>query len=58
MPKFHKKTLASLIRADKFNRRLSVMEGIALGEQAMHAGLVYSQAEAKRRLAKWLSSNI
>ena len=39
---------------DELNRRLSVMEGIALGEQAVHAGRVHSQADAKRRLSKWL----
>jgi hypothetical protein len=50
MPKFAKKTSASL----KLNRSLSIMEGIALGEQALRAGWVYSQAEAKRRFAKWL----
>jgi hypothetical protein len=30
------------------------MEGIALGEQALRKGRVHSQAEAKRRFAKWL----
>jgi prevent-host-death family protein len=39
---------------DELNRRLSVMEGIALGEQALREGRVYSQAEAKRRFARWL----
>jgi hypothetical protein len=54
MSKFAKKTSASLMGADKFHRRLSVREGIALGEQAMREGRIYSQAEAKRRFAKWL----
>jgi hypothetical protein len=52
MPKSAKKTSASL----KLNRSLSVMEGIALGEQAMREGRVHSQAEAKHRFAKWLIS--
>jgi hypothetical protein len=54
MPKSAKKTSTSLIGADKPNRHLSVMEGIALGEQALREGRIYSQAEAKRRFAKWL----
>jgi hypothetical protein len=52
MPKISKKISVSL----KPNRSLSVMKGIALGEQALHAGRVHSQAEAKRRFARWLSS--
>jgi hypothetical protein len=36
------------------NRPLSVVEGIALGEQALRVGQVHSQAAAKRRFAKWL----
>ncbi len=39
---------------DDLNRRLSIMEGIALGEQAVRAGRVHSQAAAKRRFARWL----
>ncbi|HMS17538.1 MAG TPA: type II toxin-antitoxin system Phd/YefM family antitoxin [Planctomycetota bacterium] len=39
---------------DEMNRRLSVLEGIALGEQAMREGRMASQAEAKKRLSKWL----
>jgi hypothetical protein len=50
MPKISKKTSISL----KLNRSLSVMEGIALGEQAMREGRVYTQVEAKRRFARWL----
>jgi hypothetical protein len=54
MSKSAKKTSASLIGADKLHRRLSIMEGIALGEQALRAGQICSQAEAKRRFARWL----
>ena len=39
---------------EEMNRRLSVLEGIALGEQALRAGRSVSQTEAKERLAKWL----
>jgi prevent-host-death family protein len=39
---------------DDLNRRLSVVEGIALGEQAIRDGRVLSQADAKRRLSRWL----
>ena len=39
---------------DDLNRRLSVVEGIALGEQAIRDGRVLSQAGAKRRLSRWL----
>lgn len=39
---------------DDLNRRLSVVEGIALGEKAIRDGRVLSQAEAKRRLSRWL----
>jgi prevent-host-death family protein len=39
---------------DDLNRRLSVVEGIALGEQAIRDGRVVSQADAKRRLSRWL----
>jgi prevent-host-death family protein len=35
-------------------RRLSVLEGIALGEQAIREGRIVSQTEAKRRLSQWL----
>jgi prevent-host-death family protein len=39
---------------EELNRRLSVVEGLALGEQAIREGRVHSQSEAKRRLSKWL----
>jgi len=39
---------------EEMNRRISVLEGIALGEQAIRAGRTVSQPEAKQRLAKWL----
>jgi hypothetical protein len=58
MPKFARKTAASLIGADKLNRRLSVVEGIVLGEQALRAGRVHAQAAAKRRFARWFKFDV
>jgi len=46
--------LVSFAPYDELNRRLSVIEGIALGEQAVNDGRIYSRVEAKRRLSKWL----
>jgi prevent-host-death family protein len=46
--------LVDVASYDELNRRLSVVEGIALGEQAIREGRVYTQVEAKRRLSKWL----
>ena len=46
--------LVDVLAFDELNRRLSVVEGIALGEQAIRDGRVYSQVEAKRRLSRWL----
>ena len=40
---------------EAMNRRLSVLEGLALGEQAIRAGRVVSQVAAKKRLSRWLS---
>jgi prevent-host-death family protein len=39
---------------EELNRRLSVIEGIALGEQAVREGRIHSLAGAKRRLSRWL----
>jgi prevent-host-death family protein len=46
--------LVDVASYDELNRRLSVVEGIALGEQAIREGRVHTHAEAKRRLSKWL----
>lgn len=53
----HGKPAAYLIDVqsfDELNRRVSVLEGIALGELAVREGRVHSQAAAKKRLSKWL----
>jgi hypothetical protein len=36
------------------HRRISVLEGIKLGEEDVRRGLVVSHREAGRRLARWL----
>jgi prevent-host-death family protein len=54
----HGKPAAYLMDVETFeamSRRISVLEGIALGEQAIREGRVYTQAEARRRLGKWLN---
>jgi prevent-host-death family protein len=40
---------------EDMNRRLSVLEGLALGEQALRTGRTLSQAKARKRMARWLS---
>ena len=53
----HGKPAAYLVDVESFeemNRRLSVLEGIALGEQAAREGRVISQAGVKKRLSRWL----
>jgi prevent-host-death family protein len=54
----HGKPAAYLIDVETFEglqRKLSVLEGIALGEQAIREQRTVTQAEAKRRFSKWLS---
>lgn len=54
----HGKPAAYLVDVDSFEAiqtRLSVLEGIAVGEQAVREGRVTSQAEARRRLSRWLA---
>lgn len=53
----HGKPAAYLIDVDTFEatqKRLSILEGIAIGEQAVREGRVTSQADAKKRLSRWL----
>lgn len=54
----HGKPAAYLVDVDTFEAtqtRLSVLEGIAVGEHAVREGRVTSQAEARRRLSRWLA---
>jgi prevent-host-death family protein len=46
--------LVDVASFDELSRRLSVVEGIALGEQAVREGRVHTQAVARRRLSRWL----
>lgn len=46
--------LVDVATYEGMSRRISVLEGIALGEQAIREGRVLTQAEAKRKLSKWL----
>ena len=39
---------------EKLNQRLSVLEGIAIGESAIRDGRTKTQTAAKRRMARWL----
>jgi len=39
---------------ERMQRRMTVLEGIARGEQAVAEGRVVSHAQAKQRLARWL----
>ena len=37
------------------NQRIAILEGIARGERAVEEGRVVPHAEAKKRMARWLS---
>jgi prevent-host-death family protein len=53
----HGKPAAYLMAVDAFdrlNRRLGILESIARGERAIDEGRVLTQAEAKKRMARWL----
>ena len=39
---------------DELQRRLAVLQGVARGERAIEEGRTLSQAEAKRRMSRWL----
>jgi prevent-host-death family protein len=39
---------------DKERERVKLLEGLARGEEAIRSGRTLKQAEAKRRLKKWL----
>jgi len=54
----HGKPSAYLIDVESFEqiqRRMSILEGIARGERAILENRTFSNAEAKRRMKKWLS---
>ncbi len=54
----HGRPAAYLVDVESYEqtqRRLEVLEGIARGERAIEDGRVVSHAEAKKRMARWLS---
>ncbi len=40
---------------EKLHRRVTILEGIARGERAVEQGRILSHADAKKRMARWLS---
>ena len=53
----HGQPSAYLLDVDDYEQlmtRMSILEGIARGEQAVKDGRVMSQSEAKDRLSKWM----
>ncbi len=54
----HGRPAAYLIDVEYFEglqKKLSILEGIALGEQAIRDGRIVSNEDAKLRFAKWLN---
>jgi len=54
----HGKPAAYLVDVDSYEeltRRISVLEGLALGEQAVRSGDTYTQKQAKKKMSKWLT---
>lgn len=54
----HGRPAAYLMHVDAYEgmkQRILILEGIARGERAVQEGRVISHAEAKRRMARWLS---
>jgi prevent-host-death family protein len=53
----HGRPAAYLLAVESYEaltQRLSILEGIARGERAVEAGRVVTNAEAKKRMARWL----
>lgn len=53
----HGQPSAYLIDVDDYElmqQRMAILEGIARAEQAINNGLVFSNQEAKEKMAKWL----
>ena len=53
----HGKPSAYLLDVDDYEMmqdRISILEGIARGETALVENRTYSQAQAKRKMSKWL----
>jgi len=39
---------------EMMQNRMEILEGIARGETAIHENRIYTQAEAKEKMSKWL----
>ena len=39
---------------ENLQRKIEILEGIALGEEAVRAGNVLTQEQAKRKMSRWL----
>lgn len=53
----HGKPSAYLVDVESFEQlqaRVNILEGIAMGERAILENRTYDQAEAKRKMKKWL----
>ena len=46
--------LVDVVTFEALNQKLSILEGIGRGERAIAEGNVFTHAEAKKKLAKWL----
>jgi len=46
--------LVDVTTYQEMNRRISILEGLALGERAVSEGMVVTHEQAKSRLSKWL----
>lgn len=53
----HGQPSAYLVDVDDYEftqNRMKILEGIARGEKAVLEGRIYSEAEAEKRMSKWL----
>ncbi len=53
----HGRPSAYLVDVEDFEfmqRRMHILEGLARGETAVLEGCIYSQAEAKEKMSKWI----
>jgi prevent-host-death family protein len=47
--------LVDVVSYEDTQRRLAILEGIARGERAIEEGRVVTNADARKRMARWLS---
>jgi prevent-host-death family protein len=46
--------LVDVATYETMSRRITVLEGVALGERAIRDGRVLTQGQAKKRMSRWL----